>query len=319
MICANIFRPAILAASLLLVRVAAAQSVTATSTTDINGHVVTGPEIVSNAERTELTRSINGREVPLEQTEEKVLREDATGKVTEKITRKFDSSGQLMSTERVVTDTEKLPDGGSKVDSTSYHSDINGQMQPFQRTSTESHRQGGTTYAETVVDRPTLNDAFQTIEKRNIVTETTGGTTTEREDVFRRSGNGDFYEAVRQVREEQKSDSETLDHTDYYEPDATGTLKLARQNVARTVKSPDGSEVTEVNLYANSVPGTVQYPGASQKIQEQQIIRREKTSGGAVETLTVRRPTISDPGQLGAPQKISETVCKGKCDAGGQP
>jgi hypothetical protein len=32
-----------------------------------------------------------------------------------------------------------------------------------------------------------------------------------------------------------------------------------------------------------------------------------------VETVSVRRPTVSDPGTLGPPRQLSQTVCKGDC------
>jgi hypothetical protein len=91
-------------AALLAGSIAIAQSTTSTYIPGINGQPVEGSTVLSNAERTEVNRSINGRQVPLEQTEERVLSQDANGSVTEKITRKYDPTGQLMSTERVVTD-----------------------------------------------------------------------------------------------------------------------------------------------------------------------------------------------------------------------
>jgi hypothetical protein len=296
-----------------------AQSATTTSTTDFNGNRVDGSTFVANAdasraERTEVSRSINGRLIPLEQTEERVLSEDANGKVTEAVTRKYGPNGQLMSTERVLTDTQKLDGGGSKVKATTFRSDVNGRMQEAQRTTMETRKQGSTTYAETVVERPTLNDAFQAVEKRSEVTESTDGGSHGQETIYRPSGNGGFYEALRHVTEERKAGDQTTVQTAYYEPDATGTLQLARQNVSTTTKQPDGSQVTEVNLYTKSVPGVVQNNGAPEQLQEQQIIQREKRpDGGVVETLSVRRPTMADPGRLGGLQKISETVCKGKC------
>jgi hypothetical protein len=297
-----------------------AQSATTTYTTDINGNRVDGSTFLSNAERTEVSRSINGRLVPLEETEERVLSEDANGKVTETVTRKYAPNGQLASTERVVTDTQKLDGGGSRVKATTFRSDVNGGMREAQRTTTETRKQGSTTYAETVVERPTLNDAFQAVEKRSEVTESTDGGSHGQETIYRPSGNGGFYEALRHVTEERKTGDQTTLHTAYYEPDATGSLQLARQDVSTTTKQPDGSQVTEVNLYTKSVPGVVQNNGAPEQLQEQQIIQREKSpDGGVVETLSVRRPTIADPGRLGGLQKISETVCKGKCSEDPKP
>jgi hypothetical protein len=70
-----------------------------------------------------------------------------------------------------------------------------------------------------------------------------------------------------------------------------------------------------VNIYGRAIPGVVQDPGAPQQIQEQQIVSRQKNPDGSVtESLSVRRPSLGDPTQLGSVQKISETVCSGKCD-----
>ena len=50
------------------------------------------------------------------------------------------------------------------------------------------------------------------------------------------------------------------------------------------------------------------------RVKEQQVVqRRTNPDGSVVETLSVRRPSVSDPNRLGDLQKLSETVCKGKC------
>ena len=297
-----------------------AQSSTSTTfTTDFNGNTVQASAISSvsspgRTERTELTASINGRQVPLQQTEERVLREDSSGKTTEKIVRKYDPNGQLMSTERVLTDEQKLAGGGSKVLETTYRSDINGQMRESQRTTSETQRQGSETHTETSIERAGLDGSFQTVEKHSAVTGTAGDQTHTDETVYRRSDHGGFYPAIRLVSEERKTGDKTSNQVAFYEADVTGSLQLSRQTVSTTTKRPDGSEVTEANLYAPSVPGVIREPGAAQQLQEQQLTTRVKGPGGAVtETLVVRRPSISDPNTLGPPQKISETVCKGNC------
>jgi hypothetical protein len=131
--------------------------------------------------------------------------------------------------------------------------------------------------------------------------------------VYRRSDNGTFYQALRKVTDEHKTGDQTVVQAASYEPGATGSLQLASQSVSTTTKRPDGSDVTEVNLYARGADGRVQENGAAMQVKEQQIISREKTADGVVETLSVRRPTIADPNKLGNLQKVSETVCKGKC------
>ena len=56
---------------------------------------------------TDLRQSINGREVPLSQTEEKVLSKNGNTTVTERIVRHYGANGQIVQTDRVVTEETK--------------------------------------------------------------------------------------------------------------------------------------------------------------------------------------------------------------------
>ena len=68
-----------------------------------------------------------------------------------------------------------------------------------------------------------------------------------------------------------------------------------------------------MNLFGRNVPGTVD-PDGKLKLYEQQVIEQKTGPGNSVvETVSVRRPTVSDPNTLGPSRQISETVCKGKC------
>jgi hypothetical protein len=305
--------------ALVTIAFAAAQSVTRTTTTDINGRAVDSISVSSDSQQTELSQSINGRQVPLEQTEEKVLQEDGNTKVVQKIIRKYDPNGQLSSTERVLTTQQKLADGGSLTNVVTYRGDINGRMQEAERKSTETHTQGSVTRSETRVERPTINGAFQVAEKRNTVADTSGGKTHQEEDVYRRNDNGDYYQALRQVTDEQKTGDQTVKQSNIYELGVTGSLRLARQEVSATTKRADGSAVTELNLYARSADGRVQEEGAPLQIKEQQIISRDKSGDTVTETLSVRRPSLADPNRLGSLQQLSQTVCKGKCSSDDKP
>jgi hypothetical protein len=300
---------------------AMAQSATSVATVDINGHLNETPVArSSNGDHTELSRSLNGREVPLEQTDEHVISESGDRKVTERIVRKYDPNGQLQGTERVLIQEQKRTDGSSTVQATTYRNDVNGHMQEAERSTTESRKQGDSAVTETVIARPTINGSFETTEKRSVTSQTSGDVTHQNETVYRRTGNGDFYPALRQVKEQRKAGDKITEDTAFYEPDPTGQLALARQTVSTTTKNPDGSQLTEVNLYAKGADGIVQDNRAPQQIKEQQIISREKGPGGAiVEKLSVRRPTLADPTHLGPVQKISETVCTGKCAADVKP
>jgi hypothetical protein len=120
---------------------------------------------------------------------------------------------------------------------------------------------------------------------------------------------------VRNVTQETKSNGQTVVNIANYEPGLTGQLQLHNQSVSTTVKQPDGSQATQVDLYAASADGVVQSADAKMQVKEQQIITRKKGPDGSVtEVLSVRRPSISDPTHLGNPEKISETVCQGQCE-----
>ena len=301
---------------------ACGQSESTVYSTDINGHRVAESTTTTSDKgvRTELGQSINNGQVPLQQVEERVLSTGPDGTTTERITRKFDPNGQLQDTERTVIVEQKQPDGGSTVRSTTYRTDINGNQEEALRSTVDTHKQGDSTTTQTVIERPSINGSFETAEKRSAVSTTSGDVTQETETVYRPSQNGDLVEALRQAKEQRKSGDTVTANTAFYEPDVTGTLALARQVVSTTKKNPDGSERSEIDLYARAADGTVQENGAPQQIKEQQIISREKGPGGEViETLSVRRPTLGDPTHLGLAEKLSETVCTGKCDPATPP
>jgi len=305
-----------LAAAFQFAALAPAQSVVTSSTTDINGNRVSAPSYVStDHQTTEVIQSINGRKVPIEQRSSKVLSEDANGKIVETIVRKFDQTGQLASTEKVITE-ERKTGSGTSLRSTTYVSDVNGNLSQAERKTVESSAQGPATSTQTVIERPTINGSFQTVEKRTLVAQPADSNTTHADlTVYRRSENGDFYAAAREVTDTSHVGDKTTAKTAEYERLGDSQLQLLRQSVTTTTKRPDGSEIEEVNLYGGSVPGNVRDPGAPLRLYEQQIIDRQKGAGDAVvETLSVRRPTMSDPKILGPAQKVSETTCKGKCD-----
>jgi len=292
-----------------------AQSVVTSASTDINGNRVPGSTFIStDHQTTEVSRSINGRQVPMEQRSSKVLSENANSKVVETLIRKYDQNGQVVSTEKVVTEEQKHGSGTS-VRTTTYRSDINGNMAQAERKTVESSAQGPVSNTQTVVERPSINGSFQTVEKRTLVSQPTGNDATHADEtVYRLSENGDFYPAVREITDTSHAGNQTTAKTSEYQQNGNSQMQLTRQSVSTTTKRADGSEVEEVNIYGQAVPGNVRESNATPQLFEQQIIARQKGAGDAVvETLSVRRPTMSDPKILGPVQKISETTCKGKC------
>lgn len=294
---------------------ASAQSATTTSTRDINGNRVAGQTFTSDGgDRKELFQSINGRQVPLEQTVDRVVREDANGKVTERILKKFNKDGQLTSTERVLIEESKQPGGGSSVRETTYRSDVNGTLREAERKTVDTQVNGSTTTASTVVDRPSINGSLETVEKRSAITDGPSDNVHTTESVYRRDGSGGFQEALRYVTTASKQNGAVKETTASYEPGINGQLQLASQSDSTTTKLPDGTQVTQTDLYAHTVAGVLQDNNATMRVKEEQVVQRHANpDGSVVETLSVRRPSVSDPNRLGDLQKLSETVCKGKC------
>ena len=306
---------------LLCAGLAAAQSTSALLTPDLNGRSVESAAYVAkDGDRTELTRSINGRQVPLEKTDTKVLNETPSGKTTETIVRKYDATGQLASTERTVTEEQKSATG-SVIHAIIYRSDLNGSLQEAERRTIESQTQGATTTADVTISRAGLSGSFELAEKRNIVTVTNkeAKTVQETEVVQRPSQSGQLAEATREVREQTKAADKVTSTSVRYEPDYTGKMKLIRQQVETTSKSADGSIVTERNVFAPAAYGIARSGEDTPKLQEQEVIVRRENNGVVTEKTTVSRPTLQDPNRLGPTSPVSELVCAGKCPGPLQP
>jgi hypothetical protein len=292
----------------------AAQTTIRTYSYDGLGDRIRGPVVdVTGDSRTEKLQNINGRSVPLEQVEQRVVRSDGTTKVIERITKRFDPNGNLTGTDRVVEEQTKLAGGGSTVQATAYRSDVNGNMQPVERSVTETKQAGNVTTSESVIDRPALNGEFQTAEKQTVVTDQSPTHDVRNAVVYRRDENGRFYEALKETVDRQKSAGQTVENAAQYTVGTSGRLELASQTVRTAVKQPDGSESIVVDVYGQETPGLAN-SGETPRLTSQQVIDRKVRNGEVDEVVSLRQPSLADPNRLGPPRKIAETVCKGKCN-----
>lgn len=289
-------------------------STTALLTTDLNGNRVEAAIYnAKDGDRTELNQSINGRKVPLQQSETHVLKEGPGGRTTETLIRKYDATGQIVSTERVVAEEQKSANG-SVIHATTYRSDLNGAMAESERRTIETQKQGETSTTNITVSRSGLNGSFDVAEKRNVVASTDGKTVRETEVVQTPAANGQLMEVAREIREQKTVDGTTTSTAARFEPDFTGKMSLSSQQVATVKKSADGSLVTEVNVYGRSAYGIARNENAPQQLKEQDVTVRREKNGVVTETTTVSRPTLQDPSRLGPSTTASELVCSGKCD-----
>jgi hypothetical protein len=290
------------------------QQVTTTYGSDINGRRAVDSVYSSSTSgkvttRTELTQSVNGRMVPLESTEERVISDDANGRVVERILRRFDANGNPTLPEKHQIQERKNADGSVSSVTTIYRGDINGSYQLGERVITESSKNANTVNSNVVVERPTVNGSMEVVEKQVRVVNEQKDATKSDVTTYRRTQDGRFTEALRVVTDATVSNGNREESVAQYEPADTGRLRLAAQQVTRARKNPDGSETREVDIFRD-VPGRAE-SSATPRLRERQIIEQKKVGDQLVETTLVQRPTISDPNRLGPPSKIGERVCNG--------
>jgi hypothetical protein len=293
-------------------------SVTTTTAVDINGHRINeGPSVIHSksdgkSETTEVVQSINGRTIPIERVEQRVVSEDSSGRVVERLIRRYDQTGNPTTPVKEIIAEQKRPDGSSTKQVSTYRGDVNGGMQLIEKLTTQTQVSGSTENAETVVQRPTAN-GLDTVEKQSTVKVKQPSGYTEDTTTYRSDGNGGFRPAVRETTEHSDQGQQSSDSTAEYELNPEGRLQLHTQKVTKTVTAPDGSKDQVVDIFGQNVPGTTD-PGPL-RLQEQQLIQRKPGPNETVtQTLSVRRPTVSDPHTLGPARQLSETVCRGKCD-----
>src|SRR5882724_7247316 len=142
---------------------------TTSYTTDVNGNRIPATSITSiGNSKVERVQTLNGRTVPLEQVEDKIVREDASGKVVERTIRRFDSSGNPLPVDRITIAETKQSDGSVLTDTTVKRGDMNGNLVLAEHTRAETRKNGFTSTSEVVVERASINGSLELEEKQSI-------------------------------------------------------------------------------------------------------------------------------------------------------
>lgn len=281
-------------------------------TYDANGsRVLATQQSAAKGTSQQSIRNMNGRVAPLEQVEEKIISEDANGRVIERLVRTFDGNGAAQPPQRIRITERKESDGVKSIETQVFNGNINGGFSLTERSQALEKTAGGRVTIETLIARPTINGSLDTVEKRASTIVTTGEKINADTLTYRRDTGGSYYTAAREVKETDKKDGVTVENTANYISGEQRQLVLAGQTVAETTRRPDGSETRQVNVYGTGLPGRPDTGQAT--LREQQIIEKNKTATGVVETLSVRRPAVDNPKALGPAHKISEKVCTGPC------
>jgi len=266
-------------------------------------------------ERRQTTTSVNGRSVPIQSTEDRVVSDSGGTKVIERIVKKFDANGNPGPAEKVRIEEHKNPDGSGTIATTVLRGDLNGNYQVAERTKAEIRKSGSTTETNTTIERPTVNGTMDVLERREESRrDLPGGSYSLNTTVSRKDSNGHFFEAARETQETTVAGAAATENAAVYEASPQGGMQLVNQTVSRIVTNPDKSQHREISIYDPNVPGRVgSASGTQPRLREQQIVDKTLTSAGAKETVSVRRTDPSDPSKLGSVQKVAETVCSGVC------
>ncbi|MGC4054907.1 MAG: hypothetical protein QM757_39195 [Paludibaculum sp.] len=293
----------------------AQQSQSSTAVYDINGRRVDWSQSQAGDGRTAQTqRNLNGRTIPTEKVEEKVISNEGGVRVVERTVRRFDMNGNPLPRKRWSPRQRPALTAQPWRNRRSTVTDFNGNMRPAERTVSSTHKSGNTAVTETDVERSSINGGFERVERR-VAQETKDKTSSERDEtVFTKDTNGRFSEAGRKVVRSKTEGGVQQEQVDEYESATSGSLKLARQSVAKVTKAADGSERREVEVFGPAAPGRAIPDGNAMQVAEKQVFTSQQSGDGSVvQVFAVQRPSVNSTKELGPLQKVSETVCQGKC------
>ena len=252
---------------------------------DVNGQAVpAGRTESAGGSRVTMIRNANGREVPVESVEERVV---ADG-IVERTIRRYDPSGNPGPVERVRIETRKAPDGSVEAVTTVQRGDINGKLAVIERSTAVTR---GTQTVETI-ERVGMTGGLQLTERRETARKPSGETTV----VQQLDANGRLYQSGRTSLER----TSTTENRAEYES-TNGQMQLVRQTVTRR----DGDR-TEVDVFT---PG----PQGEPRLAQRQIVEKTRSNGGFTSAVSVQLTDGS--GRLTSPRLVEETICKGECVA----
>jgi hypothetical protein len=282
---------------------------------DFNGNRIAGPtysytETPQGNQRVETASTINGRLAPIQSTEDKVLQQDAQTKVVERVIRKYDATGVPGQPITIRIEEKKNSDGSTSVQTTAYQTDINGNKQLFERSTSQTRPGAGATETSTTVERVTLNGGLQAVERDSKVERKTGDATKVESTTYRRDVSGNFTPFAQSVTQTSKTGgTETSDATHYaLGPD--GKLTVASREIDHVVTKPDGSKVVDSDVYSRVSAGHIEDINSSEPRLQQQVHKELMPGPGGVtiETTSVRARLANDSARFGAYEKVSQTT-----------
>ncbi len=289
-------------------------------TFDVNGNRIGGTSYTSSKNgsqsKTERIRTVNGRSTPVEEVEEKIIKDNSTGRIVERTIERYGQDGRPGQPEKVRIETRHEAGGRETAITTYYQADINGAYKIRERQSKRSKTQGKVTDSTTEIERPALDNSLKLVERR-VAHETVRETgSSSQVTVYSRDSGGRFSPSAQETKEtviDKNRETETVAR--YDSVNYANKMELSTQSITEIETKPDGSQRKVVSNYRLAAPGRSIAAGRRRpELHEQEITeQRIQRDGSVVEVTGIRRVELSDAGKLGPYQKVSEVVCTGNC------
>ncbi|HYP14461.1 MAG TPA: hypothetical protein VEQ63_11105, partial [Bryobacteraceae bacterium] len=228
-------------AALLLPAVLCAQQ-TIVSTYDVNGRLVRGHGISRTAtdgasSSSHTITNLNGRKVPVQEVEERVISSSPTDSITERTVRRYDANGNPLPLERTRIERKTFQDESEQTITTVTRGDATGRTQISERSTQLIRKLGKDQIVSTMVERPSSTGSLELIEKVDSELRSVGENKTLSSTVVaRKDTNGRFREAAKTTSEFHTYEGRTEESIVEYEAAATGTMNFVRQRVIRILQ-----------------------------------------------------------------------------------
>ena len=277
---------------------------------DLNGNPIAAgatSEVKTDSEgrtvRVEYGVDANGQKIPLTTTE--VTKVEQNGHIViQEVIRRFDQNGNMTSSERVLSDEQKLGSGVTEKHATVFRTDLNGNEildeQKMTRTDAKT--------SVTEVQKRGLDGSLALAERQTTATEKTTQGSKSQSSTFRKDNNGNLYEVVRELKETTTQGKQTVENDSKFVVRGDGQFALQEQTVTKATTQADGTVTKRVEVYGEQVPGTTNDSGKPALKEIQTIESRKGTDGALVETTVSQKAEVTDNGRLGDPRVIGETV-----------
>jgi len=259
--------------------------------------------------RTEYGVDANGQKIPLTSLEE--MKVEQNGRIViQRVIKQYDRNGNPTSSERVISEEQKLGETSSEKKTTVYRTDLNGNESVDELAVTKTNGKTSVTN----VEKRAFDGTLALAERQTTTTETKPNGSKSESTTFRPDNNGSLLEVAKEVHETTKQGNQTVENDAKFVLRGDGQYALQEQTVTRATPHADGTVSKTIELYGEQVSGVTNESGRPALKEIQTVQSRKAADGTVVETTVSQKAEVNDNGRLSSPQVISETVTAKKAN-----